>query len=69
MAGSLSVSLGGCVRLLVVAAMVLLLARVFALFTMTVIYRTMGNLIDWLILTFGNEEGARQVKRRREFPP
>jgi hypothetical protein len=57
------------VKLILVAAAVLVLACVLALFTMNVIYRAMGNLIDWLILTFGNEEAVRELKRRRELPP
>jgi hypothetical protein len=36
-----------------------------AAFAWIVIYRAMGNLIDWLILTFGNEESVRRVKSEK----
>lgn len=29
------------------------------------IYKAMGNLVDWLILTFGNADAVEQLKRRR----
>lgn len=56
-------------KLLLVAALVVLLSVLLAAFIMIVIYRAMGTLIDWLILTFGNEEAARQVRRRHQLPP
>lgn len=30
-----------------------------------VIYRAMGNVFDWLILTFGNPEAVDRLKRER----
>ena len=30
-----------------------------------VIYKAMGNLIDWVILTFGNPEAVARLKRER----
>ncbi len=36
-----------------------------AAFVWLVIYRAMGNLIDWLILTFGNAEAVERLKRER----
>jgi hypothetical protein len=36
-----------------------------AAFVWLVIYRAMGNLIDWVILTFGNAEAVERLKRER----
>jgi hypothetical protein len=38
---------------------------VFAIVVMIVIYRAMSNLIDWLILTFGNADAVARLKRDR----
>lgn len=56
-------------KLVLVAGVVVLLAGLFAAFMMMIIYGARGNAIDWLILTFGNEEAVRQVRRRRQLPP
>jgi hypothetical protein len=47
---------------------------VLALFVWVVIYRAMGNLIDWLIFTFGNDSAVKRVQEERgvsrpETPP
>lgn len=34
-------------------------------FVWIVIFRAMGNLIDWIILTFGNAEAVERLKRER----
>lgn len=36
-----------------------------AAFLWVVIYRAVGNLFDWVILTFGNPDAVKEVKRRR----
>ena len=44
---------------------VMIAAVVFAGVVLVIVYRAMGTLIDWLILTFGNDDSAHAVKRRR----
>lgn len=39
-----------------------------AAFVWIVIFRAMGNLIDWVILTFGNPEAVERLKRERGWP-
>lgn len=41
----------------------------FAILVMVVIYRAMGNLVDWVILTFGNAEAVGRLKRDRGGNP
>jgi hypothetical protein len=38
---------------------------VFGIFVLWIIWRAVGNAMDWLIETFGNEEAAKHVRERR----
>jgi len=50
---------------LLLVAVAALAGVVFAIVVMIVIYRAMSNLIDWLILTFGNADAVARLKRDR----
>ncbi len=52
-------------ELLIAAAV---LGVVLAIVAWTVIWRATGSAFDWLIETFGNEESAERVRRRRNAP-
>lgn len=43
----------------------LLLAVVLMVLIWAIVGRAVGNLLDWLILTFGNPDAVEEVKRRR----
>ena len=43
----------------------LIVIAVVTYIVLKVVSSAAGNLIDWAILTFGNEEAVRELKRRR----
>lgn len=45
---------------------VVLGGAILALALTWLIWRAVGNAIDWLIITFGNEEAANEVRKRRK---
>ncbi|HVL63552.1 MAG TPA: hypothetical protein VM573_00095 [Actinomycetota bacterium] len=49
-------------RAIVVAAVAGIILGIFLMF---LIYRAVSNLIDWVILTFGNDEAVHRLKLRR----
>lgn len=50
-------------------AAVVLVAGALAVTVIVVLYRAISAILDWLILTFGNEESVRRLKEDREDPP
>ena len=50
--------------LYVLAAVVI--GAVVVAVVMRVLYAAFGNLLDWLILTFGNESAAERIRKERE---
>jgi hypothetical protein len=46
-----------------VAVMVIVIGVVITI--LRVVWHATGNLIDWVILTFGNQEAVKDLKRRR----